>query len=166
MNRLAQRVASGSGDRRDDGALFARETVEQTRLPDVGSPGEHGVHSATQQASLAAPREQLFKSAAHAYQPLSGGVAVQLVKLLFWEVELRFGQRAQFDQRLAKRCNCRRELPAERAQRAAGRFAACGVDEISHGFSLGEVEPAFEKGAAREFARVGKPRAGVKTGSE
>ena len=60
-------------------------------------------------------------------------------------------------------CLTRLDAAAERAAHLAGGLAGLGqglrFDEVADGFSLGEVEPAGEKGALRELAGFGETRA-------
>ena len=93
-------------------------------------------------------------------------LAMQGVDFLLRKIEHRLGQRAQFGELRDQAVDRRGEFAAERAQRRARRFAARGVDQVGHRFGLRQIELAVEKRAAREFARLGKARAGIEHGAE
>src|SRR5579859_7074131 len=89
---------------------------------------------------------------------------MQAVELLLGKVELRFGERAQLDERPAQRLNGDGELPTERAHRTARGLLARRVDEIRDSLRLCEVESTFQKRTPREFAGFGQSRARVQAG--
>jgi hypothetical protein len=124
------------------------------------------VHTGAQQRSLAAFLEHLLQAGANARQAPRGVIAMQGIQLLLGKIELRLGERAQLDQLRAQRVDGSGEVPAQRAQRAARRLAARGVDEVGHAFRLRQIEAAFEKGAARELAGLRQAGAGIDAGRE
>ena len=66
LDRLAQCIARGTGDRRDNRALLAGKPVEQARLADVGPSCEHHVDAAAEEATLAAFRQHFLQLRPHA----------------------------------------------------------------------------------------------------
>jgi hypothetical protein len=58
-----------------------------------------------------------------------------------------------------------RNSPAERASHLAGGHAHLGerlrFNQVAHSLGLGKVEPAGEKGALSEFARLSQPRSQI-----
>ena len=159
LDRLADAVARGAGDRRDDRQLGAGQRVEQRALADVGLAGQHHADALAQQRALLRAVEQRVQRLADVAQLAAGIGLLQEVDLLLGKVQRRFDQHAQPHQTLAQALHLLREHARQRAPgRARCRFGA-GVDQVGHGLGLGQVELAVEEGALGEFARLGQPQA-------
>ena len=117
MDMLAQYIAGGPGDIRNDSRFAARQRVQQARFPGVGTTGNHDFHPFTQQAALArfgAYRAQI----GHHVVELRFDFAVRKeVDLLIREVDSCFHIDAQVSKCFHKLINAGRERALQRVKR-------------------------------------------------
>ena len=151
LDRLADLVARGAGDRRDDGQLGAGQRVQQRALADVGLAGQHDVQALAQQRALARALANTASSAST--MPASwprASARLEEVDLLFREVERGLDQHAQVDQSAStSACDLLRERAGQRPRRRSRGGLGAGVDQVGDGLGLGQVELVVEEGAAR-----------------
>ena len=99
QDRLAQRVARGAGNRRDDRSFLARQAVEQARLADVrvGRRARRGCRRAagSPAGSWRAPRQATARACA---RRAAASSRCRASTSSSGKVEHRFGERAQLDQ--------------------------------------------------------------------
>ena len=92
---------------------------------------------------------------------LALGVSLlQEIDLFFGEIQRRFNQHAQMDERIAKGVDFTGELACQGAAGAAGGGFGAGVNQVSHGLGLGQIHLVVQEGALGEFARARDTHAG------
>ena len=156
------RVARGSGHGGHDGRLAPRQCIEQGRFPGVRRSGDHHLHAFAHALRRAGLRQFATERAAHRIEARSQSRRQRSLELdFFGEVDGGFDQRRRVEEsgtpwagRLAHRS---RELPLRMTALPLG----FGVDEIGQPFQLRQVHLAVGKGAAREFARLGRTQPGL-----
>ena len=99
-------------------------------------------------------------------EPPRGVAGAHELHILFREVQRRLGERPQFDQRVDRGANLRRERSREAARRSARSRGGRGIDQIRDRLCLGEVELPVEKRAAREFSRLRDARPEIEAAAE
>jgi hypothetical protein len=85
------------------------------------------------------------------------------VDVVFGEVDAGFKEGDEFDERLFDWLHAMAESATHLACGLTGLGEGLGLDEIAHGFGLGEVEFAGEKCALCEFAGLGESCAEVES---
>ena len=159
LDRAADFVAGGAGNRGDDRELGPGQRVEQRALADVGLAGEHDGDAFAQQRALPRAVEHGVELHGNGLQPAAGVRLLQKVDLFFGEVERGLHEHAQLYQALTQRI----DLVGKRAgQRAAGR-ACCGLgagfDQVADGLGLREVELVVEERAFAELTGLSEAQA-------
>ncbi len=164
LDGLADPVAGGARDRRDDGQLGAGQRVEQRALADVGLAGQHHADALAQQRALLCAVEQRIQRTGNGLQPGTGTGLLQKVDVLLGKVQRRLDQHAQLHDALAQGLHLLRERAAERAAGRARRRFGAGVDQVGHRLGLGQVELAVEERALGELAGLGEAQAHRRAG--
>ena len=133
-------------------------------LPTLGWPAKHHAQAFAQQGALA-------RAGLHSrHRVLDGGELAarvgffQEVDFFFRKVQRGFHQHAQRDDAFGQRIDF---LGKHTAQRQAGRPGCrfgTGVDQVGHGFGLGQVQLVVQKGPLGEFSRRGQTQALGRTG--
>ena len=158
LDALAQHVAGGAGDFRDDGGVVAREPVEQRGLAGVGRAGDHHRESLGQQPALPCRGLQRRTAFAHAREPLAERAIGEEINLLSREIDGGLDVRAQLRQCLIEGAHARGKFALERTQRGARGRLAPRVDQVDDGFGLRQIQLFIEVGAQREFPGLRPPR--------
>ena len=105
LDRLAHLVARRARDRRDDRELGAGQRVQQRALADVRLARQHDRDAFAQQRALARAVEHRFDAFDDRVELPARVGPLQEIDLFIGEVERRFDQRAQLDERIA--CSAR-----------------------------------------------------------
>mmetsp|Transcript_32493 Transcript_32493/g.76308 ORF Transcript_32493/g.76308 Transcript_32493/m.76308 type:complete len:400 (-) Transcript_32493:129-1328(-) len=158
LDGLADLVARGAGDGRDDGELGPGQRIEQRALADVGLAGEHHLQAVAQQGALAGAGLDGAQLRRQAVEPSEGIGLLEEVDFFLGEVERGFHQHAQLDELVAQHADLLAQRAAEGPARAAGGGFSAGVDQVGHGLGLGQVELAVQEGALGELSRLGQPQ--------
>jgi hypothetical protein len=122
LDRLADAVARGAGDRRDDGQLGPGQRVQQRALADVGLAGQHHAQAFAQQRALARARQRGQHGLLDGVELAAGVGLLEEVDLLLGEVERGLDQHAQPHDALGQRVHLGEKTPA--SERPAERAAA------------------------------------------
>jgi hypothetical protein len=156
LQRLADLVARGAGNRRDDGQLRPGQRVQQGTLACVGLPGNDHLEPFAQQGALLRGVEHGGQLPGQPVEAATGIGLFQKIDLLFGEIQRRFDQHAQFDEPVAQVRDALGKGPGERAGCTAGRGFGAGVDQVGDGFRLGQIQFVVQEGALSEFTRLGQ----------
>src|SRR5690606_18805664 len=163
-NLLDHPVAGGAGNVRDDGGFKTGQRVQQAGFTDVGLARQHDVQAFAQDGALFGVAHEVVEVGADAVEHRAGLVFFEEINFLFGEVERGFNQHPQVDDTVGQFIDGLRKRARHRGGGAAGGGFGGGVDQVGHGFSLGQVEAVVEEGAAGEFAGLGQPEAGAFSG--
>ena len=155
---LAQRVARGPGNLRDDGGIVTGQPVHEARLACIGRPGDHHIESVAKYGTLPGFAQQPlegYRNGAESGFQFAVGVRLQF---LVREVQPRLQVYPQRGQRCLQFLYSLRERAAQGTGGRPGRRARAAVHQVRHGFGLGQVQLVVQEGPQREFARFGRPR--------
>ncbi len=152
-------VACRSRDGRHDRHVLAREAIEEARLPHVRRTDQrHRKPFAHHRALLRVGEERRPARRACARRS-SCSRAIGRIDLLLGKIDARLDVHAKLEERGRDRFHLPRELPGERARRAARGFLARSFDEVRDALGLREVEASIQECAPRELARLRDARA-------
>ena len=156
LDGLADLVAGGAGHAGDDGQLSPGQRIEQAAFAHVGLAGQHHLQALAQQHALAGAGHHVGQGGVNGVELAVGVGTLQKVNLFFGEVQRGLHQRTQAHGALAQGV----DLVGERAGQAAPGRARCGlgagVDQVGHGFGLGQVQLVVQEGALGELTRAGQ----------
>ncbi len=155
MDLLAQHVARGAGLVGDDGDLIADEFIQQAGLSGVGLAGDDDVQAFAKQRALARRRADGIEAHEDLRDAIAQYAAGSKIQFLVRKIDGRLHQRAQPGDLRLQIMHVRGEFSLHGTHGGARRRRAAGVDEISDGFGLGNIDLAVQKGAFAEFARPG-----------
>ena len=156
---LAQHVASGTGNVGHDRCFTARQGVQQARFTGVRASGNHHLHPFTQQAALARFCTNGVEIGHHLVELGFDFAVREEVDLLVREVDSRFHVDPKVSKCFHEVIHTRGECALQRVQSRAGRLFRTGVDQVSNGLSLRQVELVVEEGTLGELARLGNAQA-------
>ncbi len=154
LDALADGVARRPRNISDDGHLFSRKPVQQTRLPDVRLPGDDDAHAFPQKASLTGrgehpgkPRLKLLQSL---LDPGIGSKARTLPmlgirRIFLWKIQAGLYHGPQFCQRAHHVVYRRGKFALQGPQCAPDRLSGPGIDNISHAFRLRQINLVVKK---------------------
>ena len=100
VDALAQHIARGAGNRRDDRGVVAREPIQQARLAGVRPAGDDDGHAFAQQPALARALLDAIEVIAHGLEPLFELPVREKIDLLLRKIDRRLDVRAQLDDAL------------------------------------------------------------------
>lgn len=84
--------------------------------------------------------------------------------VLLGKIEVGFDMRQRVHQVVAQLVDTPGQVARQLSVRRLQRQFRTGLDDLGHGLSLREIQPAVEKGAAREFPGLSRPRPGGQDG--
>jgi len=143
------------------------DEADAVRFVSPGDLGDYDVHPSMRQqigdgkADLRALRRGIRFGAADirpAAQKLRGGRDADIV---LGEIDAGFQQRDQLEQLLLERRDAARYRSTGLLCGYAGLVKRGGVDQIADSFGPRQIDAAVQKGAQREFSRLGQARAGI-----
>ena len=117
LDRLADLVARGAGNRRDDRELGAGQRIQQRALAHVGLAGDDDLDAFAQQRALARAVEQRIELLGDRGQSAARVGLLEKIDLFLGKIERRLDQHAQLDEPVAKRMDFGREVAGKRAAR-------------------------------------------------
>ena len=158
QNAAAHHIARGAGDIGHDGALLAKQGVEQRAFAHIGPAAQRGLKACIQQArrALIAGGQQRIPQ-----RPRPGNHAACGLGLLnFLRIVQRRGdpgqQIGQALLRIADKSACTTvQLP----QRRARRLFALRADYIHHSLGAAQIHATVQEGTAGKLPRLGRARA-------
>ncbi|VTN12778.1 Uncharacterised protein [Raoultella terrigena] len=156
---LAEHVAGGAGDIRHNSGFTPGQRVQQARFPGVRAPGNHHLHSFTQQAALTGLGANRVEIGHHVVKLGLYFAVGRENHFLIREVDGRFDVDTQVRQRFHQVVNARGEGALQRVQRRTRRLLGAGVNQVSNRLGLSQVELIIEKRAFGELSRVSNAQA-------
>ena len=114
-------------------------------LPTFGAPTSTTFNPSRSSAPCRGLLQQLVKIGANARQPPGGVGLLQKIELFFREIERRFDQHAQLDQRRRQRVRALRKFAGQRAHRGARGDLGGRIDQVGDRFGLREIEPVVQE---------------------
>ena len=138
---------------------MAEELVEQARLAGVGPADDRGANAAAEDLALVGGAQQFVHEGHAVFEPGEELVAGVGRDVFLGEINVRFDVGQGFEHFVAQLVDALGELAGELFVGGAQGQLGARVDQIGHGFGLGQVNAPVEEGAAGEFAGLGQARA-------
>ena len=153
LNGLLHHIACGASNGCDDGQLCACQGIEQRAFASVGLTCNHHFDAFAQQGTLLCTLAYFGQLRLQTIELSLGIGFLQEVNFFFWKIQCGLDQHAQVNQLVAQNVNLFGEVAGQGSAGASGCSACRGVDQISDGLSLGQIDLVVQKCALCELTR-------------
>jgi hypothetical protein len=141
----------------DDRAIAPEKRVEEARLPDVGTSGNHHRRTLAQHAPASGIGKQHVDGADDAGERVRDRRRLREVVALVGKIQRGFDTRQQIEERRVDGGDPRGQRPVQLVGRGAGLCRRRRFDQIGDGLGLEQIALAVQERPQRELARLGQP---------
>ena len=157
VDDVGDEIAGRTGNFGDDRASAADKRVEQAGLAHVRGADNDDLKPFANQPASASAREERARLVEQLLDCLGDVARCEEVIALVWKIDRGLEARDEIEQRGIDVANRARQRAVELIERRSRLERSRRVDQVADRFGLHQIDPAIEKCAERELARLGQP---------